>query len=547
MGDPARWRVRRILRYDGGMSTLGSSIGIVHAVRGAEITLARETGSTLRPIEGDRIGAIGSFVTLPTPLEILIGMVSAIEGPSATAATGTLTFQLIGAIRDGRFTRGMGTSPIPGERAYVPTQDQVLTLLGHEAGAPLIPLGTLPQFPDIPVTLDLNKLLSRHALIVGSTGSGKSTTVATLVLTLLERYAHPYLVIFDVHGEYGGLRHPKMKLINGHELKIPHWLLSLQQWGDLLHLEPQSQSLTNLGAALQELKAKYNPEFDRSKLSVDTPIFYRLFELTTHPKVTHDPTLNERLPPMSKDVRYAPLFQSGYEYLGGLTAFTDLVLDRRQGATILDLSHLVPDLLSPVVEIFSRLFFEFCYWNTKRDFPLVLVYEEGHRYLSADPVHASSRKRVENIVKEGRKYGVGAIIVSQRPTEISPTILAQCGNIIAHRLTTDQDRQCVKNLLPESLVGFTSLLPSLATGEMLLAGDAASLPLRSQVKYLQKLPSVDCDYHAKWTHGPGAGFSSEAILKNWLDQTNHWPDEDPPKGAHNQQLPNSQWEAPKTP
>ena len=158
----------------------------------------------------------------------------------------------------------------------------------------------------------------------------------------------------------------------------------------------------------------------------------------------------------------------------------------------------------------------------EKDFPIVLIYEEGHRYLSSEYGNYTSRKRVENIAKEGRKYGVAVIIVSQRPSEISETILAQCNNFITHRLTTDKDREFIKNLLPENLIGLTNLLPSLGQGEALIAGDAVVLPARADIEKLEQLPSIDCDFHSKWTVGPGQDFTLRQVLDNWINQKFKW-------------------------
>jgi len=152
--------------------------------------------------------------------------------------------------------------------------------------------------------------------------------------------------------------------------------------------------------------------------------------------------------------------------------------------------------------------------------------KRGHRYLSGDYANYTSRKRVENIAKEGRKYGVGIVIVSQRPSEISETILAQCNNFIAHRLTTDKDKDFIKNLLPENLLGLTNLLPSISQGESLIAGDAVVLPARVNIEKLEDLPSIDCDFHTKWNKGPTDGFDVELILDNWVNQKFSWKKEE---------------------
>lgn len=300
-------------------------------------------------------------------------------------------------------------------------------------------------------------------------------------------------------------------------------MLNFSQWKDLLSIGPKyAKQSDNLKTAMTNLREKHNPSFDKAKLSVDTPIYFPMNELLSHASIKGDQSLSEKLDVLTKDVRYDNLLKSGYDSTAKLGKFTENILDKDFSCTILDLSKIVPDILSSVVEVLSRLFYELSYWNLERDYPLLLIYEEAHRYLSEAYGNYTSRKRVENIAKEGRKYGVGIIIVSQRPSEISETILAQCNNYIAHRLTTDKDREFIKNLLPENLLGLTSLLPSLGQGEALIVGDAIVLPARADIEMLEQLPSIDCDFHLKWTEGPGKDFALRSILKNWINQKFEW-------------------------
>ena len=516
-------------------------IGYVRSVKGleVEVELNKNVEKMKFSVNGRiyRVGQIGSYVIIPIPFEKLVGIVSEVkmqpieetqEGKLVLSDRKMMVLQLVGSIREGKFDRGLRTYPLIGDEVHLAHSEEINTIFAGQKTEFSINVGNFSQVENTPVWIDVNKLLSRHTAIVGNTGAGKSTTVATLIRRFLEKYEHAHIILFDIHGEYQNMNHPKIKHIKADNLKIPHWLLNFSQWQDLLSISPTAtKQRDNLKTAIIELKEKHNPTFDKAKLSVDSPIYFPIEELLVKVKdEKKDTSLTEKLDTLTKDVRYDNLLKSGYNSTDELKNFAETILDRNFCCTILDLSKIVPDILSSVVEILSRLFYEFCYWNLRKDFPLLLIYEEGHRYLSGDYANYTSRKRVENIAKEGRKYGVGIVIVSQRPSEISETILAQCNNFIAHRLTTDKDKDFIKNLLPENLLGLTNLLPSISQGESLIAGDAVVLPARVNIEKLEDLPSIDCDFHTKWNKGPTDGFDVELVLDNWVNQKFSWKKEE---------------------
>lgn len=502
-----------------------SPIGFISAVKGldAEMEINPALSQFTIP-QGEtvyRIGELGAYVTIPSDIETFIGVVYDTFKPSGVPSLpARFKLHLVGALHQGTFRKDFAHSPLLTDSVFAATPEEVATIFNSTSPNGTVALGHLSQWARIPYRTDVNKLLTRHLAVVGNTGSGKSTTIATLIRHLLNDYPHPHIVVFDVHGEYGQMIHPHLKHITPDQLKVPHWLLKFSQWRDLLLLTPQHvKSLDALKTALMDLRMKFNPQYDRSKLTVDTPLFFRMMELVTHPKITNDDYLNERINSLYRDARYDPILKANFD---SLASFAEWVIDPSTGCTVLNLSHLVPDLLIPTVEIFSTLFYELSFWNLEHDFPLVLIYEEGHRYLNDSESSDSSRKRIESIVKEGRKYGIASVIVSQRPSDISETILAQCNNCIAHRLTTDRDQAFVKHLLPRNLIGLADLLPSLAKGEALVAGDAVPLPARVQIVMEEQLPSTECDLDAQWQKGPREDFSVRTATDNWIHQKFEW-------------------------
>jgi uncharacterized protein len=174
------------------------------------------------------------------------------------------------------------------------------------------------------------------------------------------------------------------------------------------------------------------------------------------------------------------------------------------------LSEKPTGLHSLLISLLSRLLFDFCYWNLERDFPLLMIYEEGHKYLS----FGMAKKTVERISKEGRKYGVSILVASQRPSELSDTILSQCNNFISHRLSTYADQSIIQNRLSENIEGLTNLLPTLSRGEAVIVGDCISLPARVKISKQIELRNTDCEFSKLWKDGPDSNFSTEYIVEN---------------------------------
>lgn len=158
----------------------------------------------------------------------------------------------------------------------------------------------------------------------------------------------------------------------------------------------------------------------------------------------------------------------------------------KSNVSIIDLSGIPFEVLSIVVSLISRMIFDFGFHYSKNrhaggnvsDVPIMVVCEEAHNYVprSGGAQYNSSRKSIERIAKEGRKYGVTLMVVSQRPSEVSETIFSQCSNFISLRLTNAVDQSYIKSLLPDLSAGIGDLLPNLGQGEFLTVGDAPLMP-----------------------------------------------------------------------
>lgn len=435
--------------------------------------------------------------------------------------------------------------------------------------------GTLAQHPNIRVKLNGDRFFGKHLAVIGSTGSGKSCTVAKILQEATTRppgqpYAtvlnNAHIIIFDLHGEYYKA-FPKANYLPADKLHLPYWLMNADELEELFidRDENAYNQSSQFKHAVTQNKRKYNPGI--TNITYDTPIYFSLQEVYQYLKNQNNATKDAKS--FAPAMKMTPALQSMPEeerwfeplefeekarekindgpYYGDFHRFlTRLEIKRNDerlhfllnpqkatgepyktpdlepllrqflgyttgetaNITIVDLSGIPFEVLSIVVSLISRLVFDFArhYKKTKNksdntEIPILLVYEEAHNYV---PNYNGSRfntvkTSVERIAKEGRKYGVSLMIVSQRPSEISETIFSQCNNFVAMRLTNPADQQYVKRLLPDDISGMTDSLCVLDQRECLIIGDATVLPTFLTVDELALKPdSEDMPFHREW-------------------------------------------------
>ncbi len=390
--------------------------------------------------------------------------------------------------------------------------------------------------------MDGNKLFQRHASVLGSTGSGKSWSVAA-ILEQANRLPSANLIVFDLHGEYRSLSYASHLRVPGPEelgvqdaslLFLPYWLLNAEELQALfidrsefsahnqvmafqdtvvaekkLTLEklkkadvlsaftldsPIPFSITNVIAALNRLNQEMVPGARGEKKGPFNGEFDRLI-----------PRLNSK----TSDKRYGFLFQAPEpaNAYGAMAELMRRLMDFSQPKSkikVVDFSEVPAEILPVIVGLVARIVYQVQFW-TDRDKrkPLALVCDEAHLYLprkdGTNPVEQRAVENFEKIAKEGRKYGVALLIVSQRPSDVSATILSQCNNVIALRLTNGEDQATVKRLMPESLEGLMDTLPVLEVGEALVVGDAVLLPSRIRISPPNEKPlSSTIDFWDEW-------------------------------------------------
>lgn len=579
-------------------------LGFVSAVSGATLTvkLAESLDSGFAIIRGHtyRVGQVGSFVRIPQGYQDLYGIVSEVgasAAPKNVDISGSdsgrwMQVQLAGESVGGHFERGLSQHPNISDAVHLVTEADLRKIYGS-IGDDQISIGNLSSSENIQVRLSLDALVTRHSAILGSTGSGKSTTVASLLRSIVRKDETPgspgaRILLLDVHGEYTEALADIAEVFSTtpstgqRQLYVPYWALEARELlefvaGDLT--DSHEIAFTDKLFELKEKSIARTPRagLDAKSLTVDSPVPFSLkqlwyelinFELTTftdsarsvpalvnsgdamnlvaptyspHSMGSAGPFLNSNQKGIRRQLNLlrSRLLDRRYDFLlhpgswdpdlsGHANQDLDVLLREWLGhdkqITILDLSGVPSSVLTRLIGSILRIVYEALFWSREKseggvERPLLVVMEEAHRYLSPEAGTVASDV-VKRIAKEGRKYGVGAMIVSQRPAEIDETVLSQCGTFVALRLSNPVDRARVKGALPDNLAGLTDLLPVLRTGEAIITGEAARLPVRCRIAlpaHKNQPKSRDPAVTEAWSHRRAAeGY--DRVVASWRSQ-----------------------------
>lgn len=397
--------------------------------------------------------------------------------------------------------------------------------------------------------IDGNRFFQRHAVVVGSTGSGKSWTVAR-ILEQVAQLPNASALLFDIHGEYtpldgDGISHLKVagpgdlaanRTLTDGVLYLPYWLLAYEEMLAML-LDRSDQNAPNqamiFNREVTDAKRAYLEENNKDDVlknfTIDSPVPYsiedvlaKLVECDTemvpgannrekqgpfHGKLTR---FIQRLQSKTGDRRLGFLFSAGddamrYEWMQELATVLlgSTTVREAGGVKIIDFSEVPSDILPLIIGLVARVVFSVQQWTEKdKQHPVALLCDEAHLYIPErheSGVSEEGLKSFERIAKEGRKYGVGLTVISQRPAEVNRTVLSQCNNFVAMRLTNAEDQAVIRRLMPDTLGGFAELLPILDIGEALVVGDAAMLPSRIRIdEPINRPSSATVDFWDRW-------------------------------------------------
>ena len=437
------------------------------------------------------------------------------------------------------FRRGVTRYPVPGALVYPATTEDLRQIYASD-GRSAIQVGTVYPTSDIRAGLYVDALLGKHFALLGSTGTGKSTSAALILHRICESAPQGHIVMIDPHGEYSAAFKNSGTIFDVGNLQMPYWLMNFEE-----HCEV---SLTTTGNDGQEdadilakclLKARSKNRLAESlgKITVDSPIPYLLSDLTN---MIQDEAgkldkanssapymrLKTKIDEIKADPRYQFMF-SGMLVGDTMADFIGRIFRMPSDGkpiSIIDVSGVPSDITSTVVAVLSRMVFDFAIWGREeKTRPILLVCEEAHRYVPNEKnADGSSVGRIlSRIAKEGRKYGISLGLITQRPSDLAEGVLSQCGTIISMRLNNDRDQAFVKAAMPEGARGFLDSIPALRNRECIICGEGVAIPIRVAFDNLEesKRPaSEDPSFTELWRQSGGEEEQVQRTVARWRAQ-----------------------------
>ena len=573
-----------------------------------------------------RVGRLGTYVTLPLGRITLIGYVTRIGAygeleplpePGAPRRI-TMTVQLLGTVRNDKFSRGVNEYPTLGDPVRLGVDEDFELIFGCfdelAAGTEYrksFSMGRFAVDPDFLVKELGKDFFAKHVAVMGNSGSGKSVTTAKIIYEALQ-LPYTQVVMFDMHGEYlaafsddDGNPLPNVTYLSDRNLVMPYWMLRYEEFEQLFVDTSNPENLNAqkvfLRSAFEKLKQPAAAELNLlCEYTIDTPVYYSMDQLKTYtenmnearfvlntenyafarlpfrqlppdeqeqmlltrrmefnkgnaegelPHATYygrllgllnqlETRLNDRrydflLRPFEQAARNPDLADTFKPECGpgdlsrSVAAVIRQMLGRqgvRKNLTIVDLSGLPFEVVDTTVAVLTRTLFDFNFWSPPdvRQ-PFVLVFEEAHNYLprTAKAGRMFAREAVEKVAKEGRKYGVSAMVVTQRPSEISETILSQCNTMVLMRMNNPDDQEYAARVVSDQFRSLINLLPSMRPGEGFIIGDSVLMPMRTLIDMPPKLPrSGDVDFFRLWSQGVQGGDVEEIIARWWRQDRN---------------------------
>lgn len=594
-------------------------IGRVVGVNTAQISVELNQtigGMNKRTFEGiQEVGLIGSYVIVPRDSLRLVGIVTRVayeeknsksEGDIVVlspTAKQTLHAVLIGTIEKSNFTQGVSIFPLLDAPVHLSTEADLDLIFGKsnseideesQMAKYSIPIGKSSIFSSREVKVDPDAFFGKHAAILGSTGSGKSCTIASIFQSILKQsdIKRTTFVILDTNGEYRSAF--KEQNIDGtwtdiegvtssyiptdsiqvnDRLTIPYWFMNSEDFIRIFEASPATQA----PVLLEALRSARNSKIDNDdKFTADSPVYFEKLNFesehiglaikqsdqNSNTVKGYVSTMLIRMNRLFSDRRFEFLFgKSGKNWknaehilsafirdiLGldcrrddrfNLSDYTDISLgqfpfyDRqRSGArecniVIVDLSLLAAEVLENVTALIGRLILEFLQrlgevssGSLRGELPVVLVLEEAQNFINQyrpNDGESISRLVYERIAREGRKYGLGLVVASQRPSELSRTVLSQCNSFVVHRLQNPDDLKYFKRIVPSIYEPMLNQLPALAPQTALVLGECVPAPMLVKIRDADPIPSCrDPQFYTYWTSDTPPDIPFEEICAIW--------------------------------
>ncbi|WP_193368417.1 ATP-binding protein [Pelagibius marinus] len=504
------------------------------------------------------VGQVGSIVKIEAGDKLVFGVVTALrmhEAPTTeggfeslgtTSDAKWLEVELFGeALRTGlkeadfEFQRGVVTYPLPGQGIYVASVDE-LSRIYHQPSRPSIRVGSLSQASSLPVYLLSDEMLGKHFAVLGTTGSGKSCSVVVLLRSILAAAPNAHIILLDPHNEYSVAFPDEAEVIDPTSLNLPHWLLNFEESIELFigKTEFVATSQTNiLRDAILDARRQFGADgIPKDSITVDTPVPYRLGDLLKHVEKSKPPQtakqdpylkIENKIRALQADSRFSFMIRPDDDVSDSLANIVSNYLRipvASKPLSVIDISGVPSDVVDVVVSVLCRMVFDFAVWGPRPvQVPILFVCEEAHRYAPRrdDAAFQPTKQALSRIAKEGRKYGVGLGLVSQRPSELAESILSQCNTLVALRMSNQQDQKFVQRALPDSVSSLVEILPTLRTQEALIVGEGTVVPVRLRFNAIpveRRPQSADVPFVKLWTEDVAGEDYIDAMVRRWRMQ-----------------------------
>ncbi len=537
-------------------------MGRIVAVTGAHAIILLDAHDNV--FDPNKRGAeIGTLLKVETTGTITLALISALSSPMPTHNTNEKELRIVevefigelprhenGTV--GTFRRGVSSYPSLGDTVFRADRNELALAYACDADS-AVRVGYIQQDPTIPAMVKVDEMLGKHFAILGTTGTGKSCTVALILRRILEKNPQAHILLLDVHREYAQSFRGLSEVITPDNMALPFWLLNFDEAVEILvgqqaHRETDVEVLREI---IPIAKARYMGNMRRDKagnavrqrdvlvdnnIGVDTPIPYRISDLTgvleeyigkleLRGELAPYKRLKARLEAISRDPRYAFMFGSltVQDNMAAVLARLFRIPVNGKPIAILELGGLPSEIINVVVSVLARLAFDFGVWSAGK-VPITFVCEEAHRYVPNDKTTGfePTKRAISRIAKEGRKYGVSLCIVTQRPAELDPTILSQCNTIFSLRLTNERDQEILRAGISDAAASLLEFMPTMGAGEAITFGEGVALPTRIKFDLLpaNELPrSNTASFTKNWAKDlPDDTFLHE-VVSRWRAQT----------------------------
>ena len=437
------------------------------------------------------------------------------------------------------FQRGVTRYPVPGALVFPATTADLRQIYASD-GRSLIQVGKVYPTNDIRAGLYIDAMLGKHFALLGSTGTGKSTSAALILHRICEAAPDGHIVMIDPHGEYSAAFKQIGMILDVSNLNMPYWLMNFEEHCEVFLTSSGNDRQDDadiLSKCLLQARAKNRLAETMGKITVDSPIPYLLSDLTT--------AIQNEMGKLDKAGSSAPYMRvkgkideikadPRYQFMFSGMLVGDTMADfiakifrmpsNGKPISIVDVSGVPSDITSTVVAVLSRLVFDFAIWaRDEKTRPILLVCEEAHRYVPNEKnADGSSVGRIlSRIAKEGRKYGISLGLITQRPSDLAEGVLSQCGTIISMRLNNDRDQAFVKAAMPEGARGFLDSIPALRNRECIICGEGVSIPIRvsfDELEEFKRPASADPSFSELWNSNGGEEEIVARVIKKWRSQ-----------------------------